>query len=55
MGGHSGDLLVQAVWREDMFMFEVHHVLSLGPISHRISTPTMAHAGKGPNQFWGFV
>lgn len=36
----AGKLLVQAMWREDVFVSEVHHVPSLGPISHRISAPT---------------
>lgn len=41
----AGKLLMQAMWREDVFVFEVHHVPSLGPISHRISACTVIHAG----------
>lgn len=43
----------QAMWREDVFVFEVHRVPSLGPISHRISAPAMAHAGKGSKSVLG--
>lgn len=42
-----------AMWREDVFVFEVHHVPSLGPISRRISAPTMAHAGEGSKSVLG--
>lgn len=43
----------RAMWREDVFVFEVHCVPSLGPISHRISAPAMAHAGKGSKSVLG--
>lgn len=41
------------MWRKDVIVFEVYHVSSLGPISHRISACTMAHAGKGSKSVLG--
>lgn len=56
MGGHSGSRL-GSYWAGDVegsvFVFEVHRVPSLGPISHRISAPAMAHAGKGSKSVLG--
>lgn len=49
----AGKLLMRAMWKEDVFVFEVHHVPSLGPISHRISAPTMARAGEGSKSVLG--
>lgn len=48
-----GKLLVQAMWREDVFVFEVHPVPSLGPISHRISSCTVALGEKGSKSVLG--
>lgn len=55
MGGRSGagKLLVRAMQREDVFVVEVHRVPSLGPLSHRMSAPAMAHAGEGSRSVLG--
>lgn len=46
-------MLVQVMRREDVIVFEVYHVPSLGPISHRISACTVAHAGEGSKPVLG--
>lgn len=45
----AGDVLCRWMWREDLFVSEVHPMPSLGPFSLQVfAAHAMAHAGEEP-------